>query len=204
MYDNQNADLTARIALLEEQNRTQADMIERQHLTNNTQADTINALIKEKTDLEAEVADQREISKLHESTSFEEMQRRQAAEREAMRFRAEAQLLRDNWASDVREISAAFRREAIDRDWCEEAAEFIHDLNRTLHGPLTPPRTTYDVTVQVLVSVDVTVEAYDEDDARQIAADEWRNLWTDRDYDAREIIDNGTTQAVETFDVSEA
>ncbi|NHA00337.1 hypothetical protein G5V59_10045 [Nocardioides sp. W3-2-3] len=57
--------------------------------------------------------------------------------------------------------------------------------------------------MQVLVSVPVTVEAYDEDDARQIADNEWRSLWTDRDYNAREAIEEGSAQDSSTFDVEQ-
>lgn len=133
----------------------------------------IAALIREKTDAEAELQD-------------------------ARRATQQAQIRHDN---DVATIGEALLEEAERRDWCSEFDEFVADINEKLHVPLPRRIKDWDVYVPVEVTVRVSVSAISEEDARAEAGNEWRDRW-DGEY-AAEIISEGRTMHDGDFKVEE-
>lgn len=86
--------IEADLRALKEQSGLQTDLIARQQSTNNVQTDRINDLIREKRAAEAEAADQREISRLHDSSAADLLQ-------ELNRVKAELGTVRNNYDADI-------------------------------------------------------------------------------------------------------
>ncbi len=208
MYDNHTPDqLRDALALCEEQRksavdlldsvrselriekertRDQADMIERQRLTNNVQSDRINALIREKTDAEVKVED---LQRLNTT----QMQRIET-------LMADAAQARERHDSDIARIGERLIEEAESRGWCSEFDEIVDELNGSLHVDLPRRVRDYEVTVPITVSILVTVTARDEDEARENAEYNWADHFDFREY-AYEAIREGNVAPRSEFDV---
>lgn len=187
--------LTERLAQLEEKIADQDDMLERQNSTNNVHGNRINELIREKRALEAEAADQREISRLHDSSAADLLQ-------ELNRVKAELGIVRNNYDADILTIGEALIEEAEDRGWCDEFDTFIDGLEPKLHAEMPRRVRDYDVYVEITVRVPVTVSARNADHARERAEEDWRDHW-DSSL-AAEHLENGTLRDSSEFDVYEA
>lgn len=117
---------------------------------------------------------------------------------------AEIALVRQRWAEDVATIGEALLEEAESRGWCSEFDDFIESTNPKLYAEGLPRRVRdWEVTVMVEVAVPVAVSAVSEEEAIEIASQEWRDRWSEHDWNARDAIIGGTTCDSDMFTANE-
>lgn len=123
-------------------------------------------------DLDMQLADAKAgqgIAALEEQVAF--LTARLEASQENLR------LSRERHQRDVTTIGDALMEEANNRDWCTQYDSFVSDLNESLHHELPTRSRTYNVEVTITISVN----ASDYDDAREQATEELRDARL-RDY----------------------
>lgn len=117
---------------------------------------------------------------------------------------AEIALVRQRWAEDIATIGEALLDEAESRGWCSEFDDFIESTNPKLFAEGLPRRARdWEVTVMVEVAVPVAVSAVSEEEAIEIASQEWRDRWSEHDWNARDAIIGGTTCDSDMFTANE-
>lgn len=117
---------------------------------------------------------------------------------------AEIALVRQRWAEDIATIGEALLDEAESRGWCSDFDDFIESTNPKLFAEGLPRRVRdWEVTVMVEVAVPVAVSAVSEEEAIEIASQEWRDRWSERDWNARDAIIGGTTCDSDMFTANE-
>lgn len=161
MYDNHTPDqLRDALALCDEQRKSAVSMLDGVRSELRLEKQRVVDLIREKSAAEVQVED---------------------LTRDLNKARAEADLARTNWAADVETIGARLLDEAESRGWCSEFDEIVSDLNSRLHKPLAERYRDYDVFVEVRVTIPVTVSARSDDEARELASQDWRDRWESSD-----------------------
>jgi hypothetical protein len=89
--------------------------------------------------------------------------------------------------SDLNTIALALKEEARERNWCDEYDTFCDTVNGDTHGQwLEKCASNYDV----VVTVTITVEARNEEQASEIAGrqlDEASNSFDDVEYDIQDV-----------------
>lgn len=117
---------------------------------------------------------------------------------------AEIALVRQRWAEDIATIGEALLDEAESRGWCSDFDDFIESTNPKLYADGLPRRVRdWEVTVMVEVAVPVAVSAVSEEEAIEIASQEWRDRWSEHDWNARDAIIGGTTCDSDMFTANE-
>lgn len=176
MYDNMNdQQVRDRLALVEEQRRIAVDLLDSVRSELRLEKQRVTDLVREKTDAEVRLEDaQRALSQAHQR--------------------------HDN---DIATIGERLIEEADRRGWCSEFDEIVDELNGSLFVDLPRRVRDFSVDVRVEVSLGVTVTATTEDEAREIAAREWRDRVDFGSYSYSDAIHEGTTLDSDNFTVEE-
>jgi hypothetical protein len=173
MYDTK--ELRDRLALLEEQRRLAVEQLDSARSELRLEKQRTSDLIREKTTAQVQVEDLR---------------------------RDGQKALADHYA-DADKITERFRREAIERGWCDEAVEVIRELNECLTAPLGLPDREYVVEATATVYVRRIVRAIDEDGARNVMDAEWREAVSDTDLFEQLVYGGADLQSSSEWHVEE-
>jgi hypothetical protein len=76
---------------------------------------------------------------------------------------------RDTHMKDIEYIGQALIDQANDRGWCDMYDDFIREINDELHYSLPVRNRDYLVTLDMNVSIEIVVNAGDEDQAKELA-----------------------------------
>lgn len=193
------------LRLRDTQNAMQGEQIENLRRVNGNQATIIeqNAVVAAERDALQEQIDLFARQKADDEQRITDLIREKTAVEcdleDAKRATQQAQIRHEN---DIATIGEALLEEAERRGWCSDFDEFVSDVNEKLYASLPRRIKDFDVYVEVIARVRVSVSAADEDEARSEAYGSWRERW-DGEFAAEAISNGSVLDDYSSWDVEE-